>query len=442
MKRRIRRRTFSLIIPAVLGAAFIGACIWGSVQTAKAKEYKNAVSSVYSGAYTGLLTELSDLEVALSKLQIVGTKPQYILLLDDVWHSCGTCSGYLAQIPASHADTADMNSFITRTGDYARVLSTAMLHGRAMTQDDMKQLSDLRRSCTELSARINEHYSKGDYPTDIMHDDGYFEMAKYTTEKTRQSYPTLIYDGPFSESAEKAKPKGLHGTDISEKQARVLAAGYLDKFTIDSVQLSEGDIPAYDFSGKLSDGRYADISITRQGGSLLWFMTAPTGDESGTPDDDAVKKYKNAAADYLRRANYSSMTSTYAQFYNGMVLINFATEKDGVVIYNDLVKVWVDRETLEITGCDARNYLYSHTDRDIDDAEITESEARQLISENLKVEQVRLALIPESPEKEVLCYEFKGKFGSDAYIVYINAITGEEQQIFRIINTDEGQLVV
>ena len=442
MKRRIKSRFLSFILPGLLGLAFIGACVWGTVQTAKAKEYKTAVSSVYSGAYTGLLNELSNIEVTLSKLQIVGTKPQYILLLDDVWHSCGTCTGYLAQIPASHADTAEMNSFIVRVGDYARVLSTAMLHGKAMTQDDLKQLSELRNSCAELTNRINEHYANGDYPDDIIRNDGYFETAKYTTEDSRQSYPTLIYDGPFSESAEKAKPKGLHGSKLNEKQARAVALKYAKDLTIESAEESDGDIPSYMFSGKLADDRDMSIAITKQGGMLLWCMTSPVGDEGGTADESTTRKYKNAALKYLNEHGFSHMTSTYAQFYNGMVLINFAYKQDDAVVYNDLIKVWIDRETAEVIGCDTRNYLYSHVDRDIDEPEITESEAKMLISENLEIEQTRLALIPETPEKEVLCYEFKGKFGGDSYIVYVNAKSGEEQQIFRIINTDEGQLVV
>ena len=443
MRRRTLHSRLWLILPAILGAAFISACVWGTVQTAKAKEYHTAVKSVYAGAYTGLLSELSNLEVSLSKLQIVGTKPQYVLILDDVWHSCGTCSGYLAQIPASHADTKEMSSFIARVGDYARTLSTSLLHGKSMTGDDMKQIEEMRKACTELTNRVAAHYSNGDYPDDIMKGDGYFETAKYVTDESRQDYPTLIYDGPFSESAEKAKPKGLTGKDASEKEAHAAALMYVkDPCTIESCEFSNGDIPMYSFSGYFKDGRDIDIAVTKKGASLLWYMTSPEGDEGGVPDESVTKKYKRAAEKYLYEVGYPSMTSTYAQYYNGSVVINFAYEQDDVVIYNDLVKVWVDRKTQKVIGCDARNYIYSHHKRSIDEPEITENEASMLISENLKVEQTRLALIPLSPEKEVLCYEFKGKFGEDAYIVYVNAQTGEEEQIFRIINTDEGQLVV
>ena len=443
MKRRAYNTFFSLIIPAVLGGAFIIACIWASISTAKAKEYKTAVQSVYSGVYSGLVSEMSNLETELSKLQIVGTKSQYILLLDDVWHSCGTCSGYLAQVPASHADIAEMNSFIVRVGDYARVLAQNLLHGQAMTEKDMKQLSQMRTTCAELTDRISEHYKEGKYPDDIMEKDGYFSEAKYTTDETRQDYPTLIYDGPFSESAEKAKPKGLSGRIIEEKQGLACARQYLKTgCELEFVGENDGDIPTFEYSGKTADGNHVDIAVTKQGGALCWFMTEAKGDESGVPAKSITKGYEKVAKSYLSAHGYKPMQSTYAQYYNGIVLINFAYKEGDVIIYNDLVKVWVDRQTSEVIGLDARNYIYSHTERDIPDPEITKAEAKMLVSENLKVEQVRLALIPTSPEKEALCYEFKGKYAGDAYIVYINAVTGEEQQIFRIIDTEDGQLVI
>ena len=136
------------------------------------------------------------------------------------------------------------------------------------------------------------------------------------------------------------------------------------------------------------------------------------------------------------------MRSTYAQYYNGITVINFAAVQDDVILYSDLVKVWVDRQTKQIVGMDARNYWFSHTRRDLPEPQVTEQEAREMISSNLTVKSVELALIPITPETEKLCYEFKGTFSEDSYIVYINVLTGDEEQIYRIIDSDQGQLVI
>ena len=58
------------------------------------------------------------------------------------------------------------------------------------------------------------------------------------------------------------------------------------------------------------------------------------------------------------------------------------------------------------------------------------------------MESRKLALIPITSICEKLCYEFKGTYAGESYIVYVNALTGEEEQIFKIINTEDGQLVI
>ena len=445
--RRMRQSQIwlSIVLPSVLGAALIGAIIWGMMSTSKAEEYKSAAKSMYSRSYSELTSELNDLEVTLSKLQVVGSKPQYVLLLDEVWRSCGTCTGLLSQIPASHIDTSDMNQFLVRVGDYARNLSTNLLHGSVISDDDMEQLRELRKTCTELAASITERYENGDYPDDILTADGYFVSAsgEYEGAETRQEYPTLIYDGPFSESAEKSEPKGLKGDKVTQAEAHSKALGYIpEKCELEFSSDSDGDIPSYDFSGKFTDGRQVDISISKKGGSLVWFMAQTTSKLSGVPEKSVVNTYESAALEYLEDHGYDDMKSTYAQYYDGIAVINFAATDGNIILYNDLVKVWVDRDTLQIIGLDARNYLYSHVDRNIKKPEITRADARLLVSENLDIKQVRLALIPATPETEVLCYEFKGECDGEDFIVYINAWNGEEQQIFRIINTEDGDLVL
>ena len=113
------------------------------------------------------------------------------------------------------------------------------------------------------------------------------------------------------------------------------------------------------------------------------------------------------------------------------------------IVYNDLIKVWIDVQTLSVVGADARNYLYSHTQRDIAAPALSAEEAEAKVSVNLDIQSRELALIPITPTTERLCYEFKGTCREgDAYIVYIDAETGDEQQIFAIINTENGQLTL
>ena len=160
-----------------------------------------------------------------------------------------------------------------------------------------------------------------------------------------------------------------------------------------------------------------DISITQTGGHLLWMMSSATGSAEGIPEEAEVDRLREAAEAYLSENGYPSMCATYAQYYGGCALINFAALQDDVILYSDLVKIWVDRETGSIVGVDARNYLFSHVERDLAEALITMEEAESMLSTNLTVEDRALALIPITPQTERLCYEFKGTCGEEEYIV-------------------------
>ena len=78
--------------------------------------------------------------------------------------------------------------------------------------------------------------------------------------------------------------------------------------------------------------------------------------------------------------------------------------------------------------------------RSLPAAKITVSQARAIISPKIRVANTRLALIPMLSKREVLCYEFSGTYGSDSYIIYVNALNGTEENILKVINVQGGQL--
>ena len=104
--------------------------------------------------------------------------------------------------------------------------------------------------------------------------------------------------------------------------------------------------------------------------------------------------------------------------------------------------MYVERASTAVCGVDANNYLMMHTFRTPPAAQISQEEAATLVNESLAVASVRLALIPKTAATETLCYEFTGTCDGAEFIVYINAVTGAEEDVFEIINAEDGQLVV
>ena len=255
------------------------------------------------------------------------------------------------------------------------------------------------------------------------------------------NYPTLIYDGPFSESTEKAEPRGLPEGEADAAQALAAAASYVGG-SLQVTGETAGRIPAFEIAGTDADGRSVELAVTRQGAQVLWMMAESQGGAEGVPEAAESARMRDAAKAYLDARGYEGMEATYAQFYAGVAVYNFASVQGDVILYADLVKVYVERQSGKIVGVDAYNYLFNHAERELPVPAVTEEEARACVSDALSVASVRLALIPKTAVTETLCYEFKGTCNDADFIVYINAVTGDEEEVFEIINGDEGQLVV
>ena len=65
-----------------------------------------------------------------------------------------------------------------------------------------------------------------------------------------------------------------------------------------------------------------------------------------------------------------------------------------------------------------------------------------LVNEDFDVTRVRLAVIPTSTEEEKYCYEIKGKYNDEIFIIYINAKTGHEEDILKVIEANDSILTM
>ena len=73
---------------------------------------------------------------------------------------------------------------------------------------------------------------------------------------------------------------------------------------------------------------------------------------------------------------------------------------------------------------------------------ILKEKYKKTLNKNLNIKSEDLAIIPTEYKTEILCYEFKGTVDNREFIVYINAKTGEEEDILVIYNTPNGVLTM
>jgi germination protein YpeB len=264
-------------------------------------------------------------------------------------------------------------------------------------------------------------------------------------EKTFQDYPTLIYDGPFSDHMTSTEPKGLTGDNINTEQAKQSVINFFGKDKVEVVKdIGKDDnskIKTYSYRvtfKNVAKEQNADIDVTQKGGHVLWMLYNRTVPEERINMDEA----KKFAGKFLEEHGYENMVDTYYLKEDNTAVINYAYSQNNVTIYSDLIKVKIALDNGEVVGFENKGYISSHSERDIPAPKITMEQARALITSKMNISSAGLAIIPTDYKTEIFTYEFKGKLNDRDFLVYVNAETGKEEKILMIINTPNGTLTM
>ncbi|MBQ1821144.1 MAG: germination protein YpeB [Clostridia bacterium] len=431
---RVSKKIWLFGLPAILLIGLAVMTVMFFQQRKTIAEQQRVIDAQTESAYHALSNDLNDLNVALSKLEAASTPARLSKSFSDIRRLSAGAVRALSLLPVAHANDAGLMQFLTRTGDYAETLMDRVLGGQMLSEDELNSLGELKACCAELSESYDGECRAGEFPAP----GGFYDERD---EENITNYPSLLYDGPFSESSEEAEPMGIPEETVDEAEALRRASALFPDRALRLDGRTEGTIVTYDFSASDEKGELC-VSITERGGLLLYFMGTPTGTKNDPPSDEESERLHAAASAYLEAHGFGRMEPSYAQYYAGTVVLNYAAVQSGVILYADLVKVYVDRDTQAIIGLDAQNYRFHHRERDFSDSILTEEDALATLSDTLTLEKISLALIPKSNTREVLCYECKCTRGETFFIVYINAQTGAEEEIFEVINSEEGDLVV
>lgn len=149
----------------------------------------------------------------------------------------------------------------------------------------------------------------------------------------------------------------------------------------------------------------------------------------------------SAGEKFLQKLGLVDLKPVWAAESGAVAYINYALFKDGVIVYPDMVKVTVCKERGIVSSLDSREYYLNHTEREIGKAKLTAEKAREKTGEKIEVSSVRLALIPKGNDAEVLTYECMGVANGSTYYIYIDAISGKQVKIFKVVETTEGKLL-
>ncbi|MBE7010260.1 MAG: germination protein YpeB [Ruminococcaceae bacterium] len=441
------------VLYGIAAALFLVVSIAGIYQYQKAQRLALAVENQYVHAFTEVADYMRDVEVLLEKTTLVSDPGQLAVLSSEVYRQASGAKANLALLPVAELNLSGTSKFLSHAGDYTAYLASKVLDSGEVTEEEYKNLEALADYGNQVNAHLEKLQDKLYSQSLSIHtarslvahaeeeEEQSFSAGMEEAEKVFQDYPSLIYDGPFSEHLETTEPVMIKDElRITQEEALKRAKEFFGDWRSRSLEPEDegkGRIDTYNFTTG-NKGREISISVTKQGGRILYFLDNRDVSEENISMDEAI----HYANEFLSVHGFGGMESSYYDRENGIATINFAAVQDGVILYSDLVKVKVALDNGEILGMEAGGYMMSHTKRELPATRLSAEEATGRINKRLSVDHVRLALIPLESRREVLCYECRGTYKERDFLIYVNAETGKEEKILMLVHSENGILTV
>lgn len=429
----LSKRAFARIITFAL-AAIITLTVFAVQYAGRAAKAERAVGNNYMHAVEELSLDLDNIKNNLRKGMYTNSISMLSELSEKLRSDAASAKNSLSSLPVDELDLTETYRFLSQVGNYAKSLSDKCSEGGSLSADDRENISALCDYAGKLSGSmwdIEQRIESGkisvadtvyaasqlDAETPVTVTDGFTDLAVSDT-----SFPTLIYDGPYSDHIMERSPLMLKDQKhIDENEALRLAKKLSDSDELKLLMQEDGKMPSYVFS----DGKRT-IAVTKAGGMYSYMLsTRKTGKQTIT-----AKEAVTRAKDYLSELGIRGLTDSYYEIRNGICVVNLAAEQNGVTMYTDLIKVGVALDNGDVLSFDMRGYLTNHTIRELPSPKISAALAETLVSRSLSPVSTKLCVIPSSGLNEIFCYEVRctGESGENV-LVYLNAETGREEQI-------------
>ena len=423
---------------AILGATTLGLGVAYGVTQDKADAYGTQLESVYQKNYYELVDNVNNADMEMSKLLNATNSTYQKKMLTEINSATKNMQNNIALLPLTGEDVLESVRFVNQLSGYTTVLEEKLANGESLTEEELSTLQELHKALIGMKDNLNRismDMRKG-YSILVASNEMEGELNAFTINFNQikandVDYPTMIYDGPFSDSIVNKKVVGLTGSEVTEEEAgEILNKVFKDITSYSYTGQTNGRFQTYNFDIETSDEQDLFAQVTMKGGRLL---TVSGQNVSDVKNVDMTTGEK-IALEFAKNNGIENAEVVWSEELNNQAYFNIAPKESGVILYPDLVKVKVDLEYGNVIGYDAISYYTNHTTRSLG----SKSDINPSIPSGFTVKLVRLVLAPLDYNREVLCYEYQCEKEGITYYFYFNAKTGEEENILKVVETTDS----
>lgn len=437
-----------LIISCIALVIALGATLIAFYQLKKTdKQSSKTLESVYSSSYYSMVDSVNSLQVNADKFETLSTSNAQRMVLKDMEQDCAYIVAGLSVLPLDAENSNSAIKFFNQISGMCEAYITIIDKGESLNSKQLLLVDKAEYALSIIKSKLNTHNDmvrKGDYEfisASVFDDKGVTQFSNSIGDLTANEvdYPTMIFDGPFSESLETKQIRGLAKNEISQEEAfdYLKNVVYKDQdVEIEYLRETQGDFVTYDYKITKNDVEYT-AQVTKRQGLLLTLSGYAEIEEPNISSEKA----QELAETFAEQIGFDNMVTTWLEVKENIAYINLAPEQDGVVLYPDLVKVKVDMYGQNVIGFEARNYAFNHVERTFETS-ISLAEAEKELGFDYVVLNTRKAIIALENDIEVAVYEFACDRIGGLYYYYVDANSGEIVEILKVVDSNGTPLLV
>ena len=446
MKKKSIIITFTILGGILLAAGIV----WGGISLNNSMnalgEYKSQLEYVYERNFYELSDNMNNIESGLAKLKVSTDRNVQQRYLASIVAQSNMAQNNIAVLPIEHNAINETTKFVNKLSGFCLVLQQKLMNIDKISDDDMEQIDMLHESSQSIKYELNRlatlisgPYSIVDNVKNPNKGESNFNNEFNGLNNEIVDYPQLIYDGPFSESTTNQEIKGLSQNIIDKEAAQARLGEWFNGYDVQYVSESDGgNFDTYNFHLTKGEMKYY-AQITKRDGVLLQF----NGSEE--IEGERVKteqECKTIAEEFIKKVGFGELQAVWSTILGNYAFVNLTPVENNVIIYPDMVKIKISLVTGDVVGVESKSWAYNHTTRNNFSPVIDEIQARQAVSIDSDIRTCKLSIIPNEYVGETLCYEFMCISGGNTYYVYIDAKTGEQANILKVVETEDGNLLM
>ena len=414
----------------------------GTIVTAGAVRMNQMTLEAANGYRSTLFEMVSvsqDMDNNLSKFRVASGAGEQRRLLTNLLVDSQLMESALERMPIDSMTSTDITSFVNKTATYSNSLISKLNAGETLSEAEKNAVAQLYETNAKLYNELNAlttNMEEKEFMAFIGGKQGTVSQKFGEISQGTRAGVEETEDAPFAEEGNVGENQLSKRAEISQGKAEELVQKYLANYHVQNVQFTGETVTqsaeCYNFTLTDESGVELYAQITKKGGELAFFNLY----EACTDKNFDLDTCDMLAKEYLASIGIENVEAVWLSDAGMVADLTYVAVQNGVRIYPDLIRVRVCESKGRVVGIDAMEYHLNHRERDLGGAQSREL-AQEKLSQGLTPYAAHLALIPID-DREVLAHEFACTFGEEEYIVYLDAMTGEEVQIYRVRSSARG----